>query len=163
MTQTFREYTRRKLLEDYAANGLVLPAPIPGIGASAVFPRGAVDRWFAEHDLWRDRRTNKARLEDLAFRERTAPIKAAARRAKDAARHATKRRSEKVGQGLTVRGRTDCSRMSPEELAEHHRKVARDKKRRQRAPKPDTFLDLTEEQLADLEEYENKPSMFGIF
>ena len=154
---TFSEYIRRKVIEDAATNGVDLPTPLSAPAEFAL--RNAVDDWFELQDQFREQRKLKKAIEDQAFKERMAPIRAAKRRRMDAERKVAKRAAGAAARGADVRHRTDCSAMTDEERLLHRRAVERAKKARQRASKR---LDgnLTDEQLELLDNYDRD---FGRF
>jgi hypothetical protein len=153
MEENFRDYTVRQLHLDSLKNGSTLPEP-SGAPQPASYAKNAVDAWFATKDLSRRRSASEKQASDHAFKERTAPLKKAKRKEANTARRRAKRHADAAAEGVALRTRTDCSKMSAEERLVHKRTVDRNRKRRLRATEPAAMLSLPAEMLEILEQLE---------
>lgn len=130
MVEALRDYCRRKIVEHYREEGLELPT------ASAFPPplpaQAAIDAWFQRQDAIRNEAEAKRREAKHAKSERKKAANAEKRKLSDAERKRVERATKAAAEGRTIRTRTNCSKMSTEEKAEHDLKMDRNKHRRQR-------------------------------
>lgn len=130
--ETFREFTRRKLLEglrNMDEGNLPEPSDHPIKTPSY----DSAIAWFEAHDQFRKALAEAKEVLDSAFKERMKSIRAVERRKRQTDSKRKKRRAIAFDKGISIRTRTNCANMTAEEKSEHKRRKEREKKRRQRA------------------------------